>query len=469
MNNEEFKKRFLNLKNKLDGKKGWHREKMKLAESEHLAKDLGVSLPNNLAGVGNVYLSWGEAAIKYTEEFLQFDAFKNDQYGATRLLVESNAESAISSAIKNSLIGAVSFIAIFPRDIEKNELPNFQAYSGSQATAEFDHISGKLEFGIAERSYSDMGICEDYFAFLPGKILIVNASGEIDDIKEFNYDNTLMIPFINSADQATKPFGYSMLTKAATSAINSASRAMKLREIGSEYNIAQGHLILSQGAPIGDIDAEEQKSKLGQVNIIGSEKGTLEYRKLETSSISEVDNTLRIASEAMSTATGVPVNVFNVAPTSGGWSKDAFQNLAAPFKSRISKMRAGYGKSVEQLAVIALELLTNNAVNTFSLIQTSWDNSVPTEEMGRIGDALFKINEAMPGTLQVQDTREMLGFPIRPNVIQQNYPEFTNDFAGKTGIEGFDKLKDGMDDISPSQPYIDGFLIENGYNYILGE
>ena len=134
MDEREIVDLFEKMVKNISSKQNYHTKKQTVYKGEHTAKTLNIALPREFDRKLITNLSWAKTAVDTLQNDLQFDAFENDTLGFTRLFSDANGYSASESAIKNSMIGACSFVSVLPG---KNGRPFFNAFTCAEASRVF--------------------------------------------------------------------------------------------------------------------------------------------------------------------------------------------------------------------------------------------------------------------------------------------------------------------------------------------
>ena len=198
-------------------------------DMKKLVRDFGISTPPTLRGVTSTF-GWCAKAVDSLADRLILKGFKNDNFAIGEIFEQNNPDILPTAAIQAALIGACSFIYIYPSD---NGMPVMQVIDGSDATGVADPVTGMLHEGYAvlERDRDRKVVEEAYFE--PGRTTYYRA-GEADRVFLHDLKYPLLVPVINRPD-ATRPLGHSRISRACMSYVESAIRTAKRSEITAEF------------------------------------------------------------------------------------------------------------------------------------------------------------------------------------------------------------------------------------------
>ena len=211
---------------------------MEIYRGEFTVSSLGIAVGPELDLKVQSRLDWGRNVIDNLCNKLMFDAFSPPEYGATRLLYETNGFAVSRDAIKNSLVAAVSFVSVRRGDVSRGE-PKivYTPYSGRQATGRFNLNTGELDAAIAIEKTKN-GVPEYYLYFVPGAVFRLNKQFQIVGWYETGLKRITMIPFVYNQDLASNPFGESYLTPGAIDALVGAMRILTLLKLATELGVS---------------------------------------------------------------------------------------------------------------------------------------------------------------------------------------------------------------------------------------
>ena len=422
---QEITRCFNEMRSTLTGKSQWHREKTNLYEGKHTADSLNISLPREFDRKLKTELDWGAVAVDTLAADLDFDGFRNDSLGFTRLLYDYNGYPAIKSAIKNSMIGACSFIAVLPRE---DGSPFFTSYTGAEATGIYDSRDGLVQ-ALAVNSYEDTNgfrAVKDWLYFLPGHVLKIDNNGRILSVVEMPTSKMLLVPFFYNQDAASRPFGCSRISAAAVNALESALRTLKLIEIGHDVRLAIRNVILASGAP-GDLQKSETKVDLQSILTIFNEgAGNVSIESLTGPSTSELQSMMALLATNFASAVRMSATDFGYQPANGSLGEAAIEDQKRAYVNLVKSQRAAYGESITELAHVAMSLATGQEANSdWNTIMPHFNEQIADSKFGAMADGLGKVASIVPD-LDLSDIvkYKLTGKTVLEEALTVELPDF---------------------------------------------
>lgn len=426
MDKDQILNIFIALKQKLISLKGYHDEKNSLYKGDYSAPSIKLLKDSKIDAITSSRIGWAGTAVDYYLSDLQFDAFENDLWGATRMLIDAGGDEVIYSAEKNAMVGAVSFVASFPTS---TGIPINVPFTGSEATGVYDINGRNLKYGIAVKKYDDStNMPIEWYFFLPGWILILDNDGEILNSVELNINRTVLVDFVHNRDYALRPFGNSLYNTASIKSLAIALRSLKIAEQIGIANIVRSDILLTDANPddLGTMEFSGAANSL-KVMFLNSINGVAgsKFESFDKLSSSDIQDLLVLSAGLFANAVSLPVSVLGIQPSNGSFSSDTIDKLNRPYSQSVSLNRTSFGNSIKKLAVLNLELATGNEVNDFNSITPVFKNSFNPDYIGKIGDAIQKIATVieLPNDIGSFVARE-IGLPLRPSVMGVSYPEF---------------------------------------------
>lgn len=218
------------LKRKLTEKRERVQLRYAYYEMKHRAKDLNISTPEQLKWLTQT-LGWCAKAVDSMADRIVFREFRDDNLGMNDIFQKNNMDILPDSAVLSALISSCAFIYIAT---DEQGYPRMQVIDGSRATGMLDPITGLLTEGYAilkTEAVTDRPITEAYFTtertdiYQEGKRIqsVKNESGQV-----------LLVPVIFRPD-AKRPFGHSRISRACMDLMDGALRTIKRSEITAEF------------------------------------------------------------------------------------------------------------------------------------------------------------------------------------------------------------------------------------------
>ena len=417
---EEFEKDISSkLISKLDKFATWHNEQYTIYSGKWSPSSLGIALSPDLDSKIQVYLDLSRIEIDYLANKLVFDAFSGDDWEILDYLEMANCDRIFKSAIRNSMIGSCSFVAVTPGDIEKGEPPVvLTVYTGYEATGIFNSRTGKLDAGIAIESYNSSGEAETYLLFLLDGTYRLDAEGNIEKLFESS-TGCQLVPFVYDQDLASRPFGRARTSSAQKSLAGSAVRTLKRSELSSEFFASPLRYIFTKISESNVGDGGEDALDVWN-STIGS---LLEYRSNsdETPVIGELTSSspepyikqFNMFIEQYAANAAMNPQEFGVSPSNGALSAEAAAERSRKMNDLLSECQSSYGDSIRQVAIHSAGILGLSIVSEMYKIRVLWTKTVLDSDLGKIGDALGKLFAAIPELADTDFAYEKLGISKR--------------------------------------------------------
>lgn len=411
------------------GKRSWHEDRESLYDGSHRASMIKISKDRRVESQVRAALDWPRTAVDFLVSDCTFDAFSGDDFGATRMLVEAGGDEAILSAETNATLGAVSFVAILPRE---NGYPLLVPFSGAEATGIKDARGSELSYGLAAKKREN-GIVTEWLFFQRGRITVLDSSGSEIDSVDLEVDAMPFVQFTYEPDLASRPFGRSRLSKASINIMNSALRGIGLSEQVSLINLLKADLLLVQGEPDDMTGTAEQQTSVGSLKTLffnGLDLNGVRLEQMSQLELKEIEKGISRAAMQYASSMGMSPTMFGEQPSNGAFSEGSLKQMQKPYKSVLNRARMSFGESIRLLAVELYKIVAKTEdVSGLDSLETVFLESLDVQSLGAIGDSLQKISSAMEAlnpdfSLPESTFRSILGIPLRPQVINQSYPSF---------------------------------------------
>ncbi|MBQ9031855.1 MAG: phage portal protein [Parasporobacterium sp.] len=396
------------LRRKLNTKRDRVNLRYKHYEMKHITKDLNVSTPKELKWLNEV-LGWCAMAVDSLADRIVFREFRDDNLGMNEIFQMNNIDILPDSAVLSALISSCSFIYISP---DENGFPRMQVIDGGNATGEIDPITGLLKEGYAvlkRDSDSDAPLIEAYFTpdrtdyYEPGKAprSIGNPAGI-----------PLLVPVIFRPD-ARRPFGHSRISRSCMSLVDGAVRTLKRSEITAEfYSFPQKWVTgLSQDAEAMD----KWKATISSMLVFTKDSNEQHpvVGQFAQQSIQPHIDQLRMFASAFAGETGLTLDDLGF-PQDNPSSADAIKAAHENMRLRARKAQRTFGSGFLNAGYVAACLRDQYPYRREVMYLTT-----PVFEpifepdaamLAGIGDAVVKINQAIPDYVTGEKMRDMTGY-----------------------------------------------------------
>ena len=396
------------LRNKLAAKAPRVELRYSHYEMKHVAKDLRISTPPQLFYMTET-LGWCAKAVDCLADRLEFREFRDDNFDITSIYQMNNPDVLFDSAILSAMISACCFIYISP---DETGYPRLQVIDGRSATGEIDPITGLLTEGYAilqRDSETDQPLMEAYFE--PYRTIYFQK-GQIYMVLNHQVPYPLLVPIIFRPDEK-RPFGHSRITRACMSIADAAVRTVKRSEISAEfYSFPQKWVSgISQDAEVVD------KWKAAMSAMMYFEKDDSNQHpvvgQFNQGSMQPHIDQFRMFAAQFAGETGLTMDDLGF-PTDNPSSAEAIKAAHENLRLTARKAQRTFGTGFLNAGMLAACLRDQYAYQRRVFYETKpiWKPVFEPDAgmLAGIGDAIYKINEAVPGYIDRERIEDMVGF-----------------------------------------------------------
>lgn len=394
------------LKKVLESKQPRIKARYNFYDMKAAIPDFGIATPPHLRD-WKTSLGWCAKAVDSLADRLNFDRFKNDNLNFTDIYNMNNPDILIDSAIKGALISACSFIYIYQDDDGEVHL---QALDGSRATGFVDPITGMLTEGYAILSTDKDGHVLREAYFVPHKTVIRDL--EDKSIREItnNVDYPLLVPVPYRPD-ATRPLGHSRISRACMDITKSAIRTIKRSEISAEFYSFPQRYILGLAE---DVEIDKWKSALDTiVTISKDEDGDVPtVGQFSQQSMEPHINQLRMFAAAFAGETGLTLDDLGFV-TDNPSSAESIKASHEGLRLTARKAQRNFSTAFINAGLVAASL-RDGMTYTRNVAYETKAQWAPVFEpdyaaLSLIGDAVIKLNTAIPNSISKEELYELVG------------------------------------------------------------
>ena len=395
------------LKRKLETKRSRVITRYKYYEMKKAAEDLKISTPDKLRWL-NSTLGWCAKAVDSLADRIVFREFRDDNLGMQDIFQMNNQDIFTDSAILSALISSCSFCYIAPDEAT----PRIQVIDGGNATGDIDPITFLLKEGYAvlkRDTDTEKPILEAYFT--PTETWYYE-NGKAPYSVSHEAGVPLLVPIINRPDDK-RPFGHSRISRACMYLQNAAARTMKRSEITAEfYSFPQKYVTgLSQDAEridswraaISSMMAFD-KDNDGDHPVVG---------QFSQASVQPHIDQLKMFASAFGGETGLTLDDLGF-PQSNPSSVEAIKAAHESLRLTARKAQRDFGTGFLNVGYTAA-CLRDSYHYKREIIYLTKPVFEPVFEpdaamLSGIGDAVLKLNQAVPDYVTADKMRDMTGF-----------------------------------------------------------
>lgn len=380
-------------------------------------RDFGISTPrsmiHNMPGIG-----WAGRAVNTLSDRVVFDGFAKDSFGINDYWTDIGAWGVIGKAKHDAFIAGCAFVAVSDDDEGRKVVVPFTA---GEATGEVDQKTGLLKWGLAVTRWGKMkgprklaGIVfepRDYMVFTPNFTAIFESRTIVEIIP--NPTGRCLLHPVTHRASADRPLGKSRLTNTARRIIQEVGRLKRREEIAEEfYALPQRYINgLAEGAKKDD----SLDSAIGKVWAITKDEdgekpdiGQLQQMSIEGFVGAKKDKARDFCAETGLTLRNLGYETGN--PSSA-------ESLVAMSDDLLLEATNSQSEMGEQLKQIAITL--RMAIDQISVVPDALKELIPAwkpifqVDIGATGDAVYKLQQAMPELIGTVAGYRMLGVGIR--------------------------------------------------------
>ncbi len=393
-------------------------------EADHDTRDFGISTPRKMLhhrpGVG-----WASRAVNTLSDRVNFDGFARDNFGVNDYFTQINANSVISQGKHDTAVAGCAFVAVLnnPDPADTNHPKILVPFTAEEATGEINQTSGLLTHGLAVTRWAkpaaSLSVKPNCKRFAPADYIVFTnsftarfESNKLIEITDNPTGRCLLLPMTHRAT-ARQPLGKSRLTKTARRIIQEVSRQKRREEIAEEfYSLPQRYITgLAEGAK----KDPKLDSSIGLVWAIPKDEdgnaptvGQLQQMSIDGFIGAKKDKARDFCAETALTLRNLGYETGN--PTSA-------ESLSAMSDDLLLEATNWQDELGSQIKNIAITL--RMCIDGISDVPDAMNDLVPAWKpifqfnVGAAGDAIGKIQTAMPEFIGSVASYRMLGVSIR--------------------------------------------------------
>lgn len=402
-------------------------------------RDYGISTPRKLVNI-RPGIGWASRAVNTLSDRVVFDGFAKDTFGVNEYLESINGFSVIAKSKHDAFIAGCAFVAV--SDDEETNRKVLIPFTASEATGVVDQRTGLLKYGLAVTRWAEpqpkrKGVRfapADYIVFHPTFTAIYQSRTLIEVI--YNPTGRCLLHPITHRASADRPLGKSRLTNTARRIINEVGRQKRREEIAEEfYSIPQRYITgLAQGAKKDDsldsaigkvwaitVDDEGQKPDVGQLSQMNISQFEIAKKDKARDFCAETALTLR----NLGYETGNPSSAESLVAMSDDLLLEA------------TNSQEQMGEQIKQLCItLRMAMDENNTVpDQLKQLIPAWKPIFQLDLAGA-GDAVFKLQQAMPELIGTIAGYRLLGIGIREAEELQRRRQAAQNNSFMTGSGG---------------------------------
>lgn len=399
------------LKNKLALKETRVKLRYRYYEMKEHTHDRGLLTPPWLKGMYESTIGWCAKGVDTLADRLIFKGFEEngDYFGMNQIFEMNNPDIFFDSAIKESLIGACSFVHITHGEGEE-KTPRLSVLTAKDATGIIDEFSGLLKEGYAvlDRDKDGHPLLEAYYT---QEGTWYYSKGQEIQFEENPTRYPLLVPVVYKPD-SERPFGHSRISRACMYYQQFAQNTMERAEVSAEfYSFPQKYI--SGLDPEADPMDSWKASISAFISFTKDEDGdSPKLGQFTQQSMSPYTEQLRMAAAMFSGETGLTLDDLGFVtdnPSSAEAIKAAHENLRLIAR----KAQRTYGTAFANVGYVAASLRdeTPYARALISECKPMWEPVFEPDAamLSAIGDGAIKINQSVPNYFNKENLRLLTG------------------------------------------------------------
>lgn len=355
-------------------------------------------------------LGWCAKAVDSLADRTVFDTFDRDDFQISEIYRLNNSDVLFDSAALSALISSCSFIYI---GRGADGYPFMQVIDGASATGDIDTPTNLLTEGYAvlERDEHNKPTLEAYFRPYQTDYYV---NGALDESMRLVHPApyALLVPIINRPD-AKRPFGHSRISRTCMDITQAVLRTFRRMDVSAEfYSFPQKYVLgLSENAAAGfDKPKATISSFLAFGNNEEGEKPTM--GQFQQQSMTPYIEELKAFASIFAGETGLTLDDLGFT-TSNPASYDAIRASHEQLRLTARKAQRTFGTGFLNAGYLAACLRDNVSYDrrAFANTKPMWQPIFEPDAaaLGAVGDAIYKINQAVPDFIGAKNIRLMTG------------------------------------------------------------
>lgn len=392
------------LRSKLSRKYNRCKRRYDFYEMKQKIRQINALIPPEFRNVA-LAIGWCAKAVDSMADRLVYDGFENDDFQLGQIYTLNNSDVLMDSAILSALITSCCFMYID----ENNSYPVIECIDGMNATGIIETTTNMLSEGYAVLDRDEYGKTVREAYFLPFRTEYYE-SGELVDVYEHTAPYPLLVPIINRPD-AKRPFGHSRISRACMAIVESALRTMLRSEVGAEfYSVPQKYVVgLSQDAEFNNKEATLSSF----LKVTKDDEGdSPTFGQFEQQSMTPHLEHMKMLASVFAGETGLTLD--DLGFNSGNpASYDAIRASHEQLRLAARKAQRTFGTGFLNTGYLAACIRDKESYDrrVFADTQTAWQPIFEPDAsaLGAVGDAIFKINQAVPDFIGAKAIHQMTG------------------------------------------------------------
>ena len=376
-------------------------------EMKNITFDFGISTPPELK-LWNSVVGWCAKGVDSLADRLNFYEFRDDVFGLEEIFNLNNRDILIDSAILGALINSCDFVYISEDD---TGYPRLQVIDGGNATGIIEPTSYLLNEGYAvlERNIYGQPTKEAYFTY---EYTAYYEGGVLVETRVNKAPYPCLVPIIFRPD-ARREFGHSRISRACMSYVGSALRTIKRSEISAEFYSFPQKWVTGVDPSAEQMDKwSAAMSAMMKFTTNSDGQDHVKLGQFTQQSMTPHTDQLKMFASLFAGEVGLTLDDLGF-PTANPASYDAIKAAHENLRLTAKKAQKTFGIGLKNAGYLAACIRDGQKYNRSQLYMTEpiWTPPFPADVsmLGGIGDALGKIETAMPGYMTEDKIFELTG------------------------------------------------------------
>lgn len=383
-------------------------------------RDYGISTPAKMVHI-RPGIGWASRAVNTLSDRVVFDGFAKDTFGINDYLETINGYSVISKSKHDAFIAGCAFVAI--SDDEEADRKVLVPFTAAEATGVVDQRTGLLKYGLAVTRWAKPDKIKvnkklpptfapaDYIVF-HRDFTAIYLDRELDTVIPNPTGRCLLHP-ITHRSSADRPLGKSRITNTARRIINEVGRQKRREEIAEEfYSLPQRYITgLAEGFKKND----NLDSAIGKVwTITKDDEGDKpDVGQLAQMSINQFETAKKDKARDFCAETALTLRNLGY-ETENPSSAESLMAMSDDLLLEAVNSQGEMGKQIKEICITLRMAIDEVDIVPDQLkeIEPAW-RPIFQVDLAGAGDAVFKLQQAMPELIGTIAGYRLLGIGIR--------------------------------------------------------
>lgn len=376
-------------------------------EMKNKTFDFGISTPPELKKWNSV-VGWCAKTVDALADRLDFYKFKDDIFGLEEIYNQNNKDVLIDSAVLGSLITSCDFIYISE---DETGYPRMEVIDGCNATGVIDVTTNLMNEGYAilERDIMGNPVREAYFT---KEYTAYYENGRLTDTRKNKAPYALLVPIIYRPD-AKRPFGHSRISRACMEHTASAIRTIKRSEIAAEfYSFPQKYVTGIDNTSESFDKWAATMSAMLKFGLNSDGNDHVKVGQFSQQSMGPHVDQLKMFASLFAGESGLTLEDLGF-PSNNPSSSEAIKAAHENLRVSANKAHKCFGNGLINAGYLCACIRDNVKYSRSQLYMTKalWSPVFPADVtmLGSIGDALGKLETAIPGYITEEKLYQLTG------------------------------------------------------------